>query len=611
MEEIVPIHRAHGSIPPARRGGSWRLLVTSLMGASVVAAGVAGVAVASAEDRPSISSAVLIDAATDKPVAGRGNLSGEQTVDLGAIGTHELSVQAFPSANGGSVRFTVEGGRTQTESFFPYVLTGDSTRGDIYPWKPKPGRYTIVMTPYSEQYGRGRAGTPLRITLTVTDGGVSTPGKPSPSKPTPTPSPSVSKPVPATPRPGAMPPTTGRYLFVSGNGDDKRSGTSAAQPVRTLQKAADLAKPGDTVLVMNGTYANGNANSNVVTVKRGGTASRPVTIAAHPGHKPLIKVKNWSGIQVQAPHVIVQGLTIEGNAKEITRAYAESQKNNRLNPITNGNGIYIVAPTGKPDQIPHHVTIRDNVVRDVPGGGISTKEADYVTIERNTVTGTSHWTVYGTSGISLLHSRDIDGNTGYKMIVRQNTVSGNRNYIPWLDSGPTPHITDGNGIIVDDNRNSQIKARNIAPYRGRTLVENNVAFRNGGGGVHIFSSDNVDVVHNTTYHNSVSPEIGDRDLNASWANNIRFFNNVSVSAPGHKPFSVSGTPGRAKGSEKVVADCNLIAGDPKFVNPAAGDFRLRPDSPAMNAGCGTLTAETDNTDRTRSNGKADLGAFES
>ncbi|MEV1145393.1 hypothetical protein AB0I76_17150, partial [Micromonospora sp. NPDC049799] len=26
-------------------------------------------------------------------------------------------------------------------------------------------------------------------------------------------------------------------------------------------------------------------------------------------------------------------------------------------------------------------------------------------------------------------------------------------------------------------------ARNIAPYRGRTLVENNVAFRNGGGGV--------------------------------------------------------------------------------------------------------------------------------
>ncbi|RKN38685.1 hypothetical protein D7223_30670 [Micromonospora endolithica] len=580
------------------------------MGVTVVAAGIAGVAVASAEDQPTITSAVLVDAVTDKPVAGRGNLSGAQTVDLAAIGTRELSVQAFLSAKGGSVRFTVEGGRTQTESISPYVLAGDSTKGDIYPWKPKPGTYKIAMTPYREKYGKGRAGTPLRVTLTVTDSGTPTPGKPSPSKPAP--SPSASTPAPTTPKPDAMPPTTGRYLYVSGNGDDKRAGTSAAQALRTLQKAADLARPGDTVLVLNGTYANSNVNGNVLTVRKGGTAGKPVTFAAHPGHKPLLRVKNWNGVQVETSHVIVQGLTVVGNAKEVTRAYAESQKKNRLNPITNGNGIFIRPPSKSPNQIPHHVTIRDNVVRDVPGGGISTSEADYVTIERNTVTGTSHWTVYGTSGISLLHSRDVDGNTGYKMIVRQNTVSGNRNYLPWLDSGPKPHITDGNGIIIDDNRNSQIKARKIAPYRGRTLVENNVSYRNGGGGVHVFSSDNVDVLHNTVYQNSVSPEIGDRDLNASWAHNVRFAHNISVSAPGHKPLSISGTPGRAKGSEKVFADCNLLNGDPKFVDPAGGDFRLRAGSPAINAGCAAPTAKTDHVGRSRPHGKSpDLGAHES
>ncbi|WP_412751466.1 right-handed parallel beta-helix repeat-containing protein [Krasilnikovia sp. M28-CT-15] len=579
------------------------------MGATVIAAGVAGVAVASADGRPTISSAVLIDAAGNKRVAGRGNLSGAQTVDLATIGTRELSVQAFPSAKGGSVRFSVEGRKTQVENLAPYVLAGDSTKGDIYPWKPKPGKYHITITPYSKKNGKGRAGTPLRVTLTITDGGGSAPAKPTSPKPAP------SRPAgePTAPKPvrDPMPPTTGRYLYVSGTGNDQHSGTSAAQAVRTLQKAADLARPGDTVLVMKGSYSNGNTNSNLLTVKKGGTAAKPVTIAAYPGHKPVLNVKNWSGVQVSTSYVVVQGLTLQGNAKEITLAFAQTQKNNRTNPITNGNGIYVVAPTGKPDQIPHHVTIRNNVVRDVPGAGIATKEADYVTIEGNTVTGTSHWTVYGTSGISTLHSRDVDANTGYKTIIRGNTVSGNRNFIPWLDSGPKPQITDGNGIIVDDNRNSQIKDRIVAPYRGRTLVENNVAFRNGGGGVHVFSSDNVDVVHNTVYHNSVSPEIGDRDLNATRANNVRFFDNISVSAPGHKPLSISGTPGRAKGSEKVVADCNLLGGDPKFVNPAAGDFRLRPGSPAIDAGCAKLTATVDIAGRARPSGKSDLGAHQS
>ncbi|MFC4019939.1 hypothetical protein ACFOW4_18615 [Micromonospora sp. GCM10011542] len=62
---------------------------------------------------------------------------------------------------------------------------------------------------------------------------------------------------------GAMPPTQGgRYLHVSPRGDDRADGRSRATALRTLQRAADLTEPGDTVLVGGGEYrAPGRATS--------------------------------------------------------------------------------------------------------------------------------------------------------------------------------------------------------------------------------------------------------------------------------------------------------------------------------------------------------------
>ena len=571
--------------------------VWGAMGTTAVLAAVGGVAVASAQDNPSITSLVLIDAATDRPVPGQDPLRGARSVDLTAIGTRQLSVQAvLPSKGTRSVRFEVDGRTTSVESDAPFVLAGDSTRGDIHAWRPKPGKYTIVVTPYSGQHGSGRRGTPQRISLTVTEGtGGGTPGA-APSN--------------------AMPPTAGRYLYVSGSGDDKRAGTSAAQPLRTLQRAADTANPGDTVLVMNGTYTKADPNSNILTITRGGVPGKPVTVAAHPGHAPVLRARNWNAVQIHASHVVVQGLTIEGNRSEVTLAKALAQKTNRNNPIHNGNGIIVQPPRDNLNRTPRNVVIRNNTVRNTPGGGIAAIETDHVTIEKNTVSGTSHWSVYGTSGISVFHSRDVDGDTtGYKMMVRGNVVFNNRNFVPWIDSSADPskrHITDGNGIIIDDNRNSQIAKRGVKPYRGRILVENNIAYRNGGGGVHVFLSDRVDVVNNTVYQNSVSPEIGDRDISAIRAHNVRYLNNIAVSSPGHKPMSVSRTPGRPKGSETVVDQCNLFGGDPRFVDPGAGDFRLRSGSPAVDAACGSLIAKADAAGKARPRGKtADKGALES
>ena len=60
--------------------------------------------------------------------------------------------------------------------------------------------------------------------------------------------------------------------YVAVNGDDANPGTSIDAPLRTIQKAVDAAKPGDTVLIRTGTYRE------TVSTSRSGTANAPITI---------------------------------------------------------------------------------------------------------------------------------------------------------------------------------------------------------------------------------------------------------------------------------------------------------------------------------------------
>lgn len=77
-------------------------------------------------------------------------------------------------------------------------------------------------------------------------------------------------------------------IYVSMSGNDNNSGTMY-QPLRTIQKAADIAMPGDTVYVSEGTYRER------VAPPRGGTEAKEIVYLGEPGKNVIIKGSDiWS-----------------------------------------------------------------------------------------------------------------------------------------------------------------------------------------------------------------------------------------------------------------------------------------------------------------------------
>jgi hypothetical protein len=427
-------------------------------------------------------------------------------------------------------------------------------------------------------------------------------------------------------------PVTPKTYYVSGTGNDSNNGLSKTTPFLTLQHAANLTQPGDTVYAMNGTYTNAYAGTNVLDINTAGTAENWITYAAYPGQAPKISFNGWAGIFVHATaaYIEINGFSIEGNNYNVTLQEALNQApNSNPDPAFNGNCITMDGRAGTATQRVHHIKVLNNVVGACGGAGIGTGWADYITIANNIIYDSAWYSLYDGSAISTWENWNSDSYTGYKMFITGNRIYGNRNYVPWA---PGDEFTDGEGIIVDSTRNSAYNpsSDSLAPYTGRTYIANNAIYTNGSSAIEVFESDHVDVVNNSSYEDIVSTILsGHGEMNLNQTSDVNVLNNIFYCSKGLNPVVV--VPGT---TSNILLDYNIyfggtnlnigngahdIVADPLYVSPTAASsaqrgavlLSVQPGSPAIGSGTSNLAPATDFAGNPRPGSKGyDRGAYQ-
>jgi hypothetical protein len=437
----------------------------------------------------------------------------------------------------------------------------------------------------------------------------------------------------------------GRIFYIDSiNGNDSFDGLVAtagggnAGPWKTLNRINSPAsgttpKPGpnDTIMVANGTYA-------PVFIQSGGSAGSPMTLRAMPGANPEIKDNSpsgsWYGVMSnQATDIVIDGFKITGPITDPTNLLAAATADAGLptpSALYNGSGIAFgsLAPAN-PATFPKNIVIRRNTVSGWGGGGISAIQTDYVKIIDNVIYNNCWYNRYANSAISLYGSRDADNNTTtYRNVIQRNKVFNNYTQVAW---GQISQVSDGNGIIIDDFQHTQAFNKNDSsngyfPYSGKTLISDNLVVGNGGSGIHTYLSDNVDIVRNTSYMNSLKVDYGEIFANSS--KNILIAENIMVGRSSRKLSKDSS-------STNVTRNNNLFYGSGAINSPPGGtiaanmgqigfvnasfdvqnsDFTLLNSSLAVNIGASSIDSITRFDIRMKSRpvgGASDIGAYES
>ncbi|MEO8693279.1 MAG: choice-of-anchor Q domain-containing protein [Acidimicrobiales bacterium] len=350
-----------------------------------------------------------------------------------------------------------------------------------------------------------------------------------------------------------------------------------------------------------------NNGEYIVTAEMAITGKTDITICGAPGTHPRIKQTSnvWRIFTIgNSSNITVEGLEIysiyDANHDQVS-------------------GVQAIEGA-------HHVYIWDMWVHDVPACGVcSARSAGHNDFRYNQIWRTAGYSRYNQSGISLFNNRNGGGGDdgyGYSDYLIGNMV--------WASQKVAGRTTDGNCIIMDNNNGVQ----KVPAYTGRTLIANNLCVANGGRGIHMLQSDNIDVFHNTLYHDlrgasarGTGLDQHQGEISVYYSSNLRIVNNLSVAIPYGNVYDTGSTGTNVvllgnifngPTSRQPATGFTQLPGEIPFVraqeNPATADFRPAPGSPVINAGVASSAARVlpavDFNGKARNPNAPTVGAFE-
>lgn len=391
--------------------------------------------------------------------------------------------------------------------------------------------------------------------------------------------------------------------FVSATlGLDSNPGTSDTAAFKTLQKAANTARAGDTVHVRAGTYA---AGMNLFG-HAGGRAGSPVTFLADPG-------ATITGAATSGVNASMAAINIENTSWIVVQGFNITD----VNQTTNRAGIRVaVSP---------NCVIRNNTITGAYNGVFASR-SDNVLVENNVCRNS-----YGEHGIY------VNGSANY--VIRGNETDGN----PW--NGIHTNVSDGvnqvnTGGLIENNvvHDNDLAGMDLTGI-SNAVIRNNLVYGNGRHAVVLQNSNQEATVanHDVTFVNNTFDaregssafaiqfaDLSSQPAGSAWTgndNNMTIFNNILIGnqSGAYGAIGTARVPPASFKSDYNVTDgrfsTHLGSGPLKslaqwrtatsqdahsstataaqlFVNAGASDYHLRAGAPALDVGIGSFNGKS-------------------
>jgi hypothetical protein len=364
--------------------------------------------------------------------------------------------------------------------------------------------------------------------------------------------------------------------YVSPSGTDANPGT-LHRPFRTIQQAADIASPGDTVIVADGVYSatdleppcGDNGARPVVCLRRGGTAQAWITFRAQTRWRARINGRTnatSTGFRflTAANYIHIEGFDIFGMGSAVQSAAG-------LELYGGGHDVVIAQ-----NQI-HHV---GRLCTDVSNGQVGVfVQQPRVTITQNVIYDIGRFAA------------------GENACSPKTTYYQNHDHGIYVDGRTVPGASDTvvtNNIFYNIQRGWPIQVY-PGTVTGLSILSNTFAFENPYSAGHILigaSVRNGQIINNIFYE----PHSVAINFYAGTHTNLRIANNLSSRAMA------------ARAPDGVTLANNLEHADPRVSPP---DFTPASDSPAIDAGLSLSDVRVDINGVGRPQGRAwDIGATE-